>query len=150
MNTDEKQPTPVEILLVEDNPGDVQLMMEALEDAKVNNRVIHAEDGEVAIQTLLKGREKQPPDLPDLVLLDLNLPRVHGKEVLKFIKDDEILKSIPVVILTSSQAEEDIARSYEYHANCYIIKPIDLDRFMRVVNTIDDFWLSVVKLPKKQ
>lgn len=150
MNTDEKQPTPVEILLVEDNPGDVQLMMEALEDAKVNNRVIHAEDGEVAIQTLLKGREKQPPDLPDLVLLDLNLPRVHGKEVLKFIKDDEILKSIPVVILTSSQAEEDIARSYEYHANCYIIKPIDLDRFMKVVNTIDDFWLSVVKLPKKQ
>jgi chemotaxis family two-component system response regulator Rcp1 len=149
MNTDEKKPTPVEILLVEDNPGDVQLMMEALEDAKVNNRVVHVEDGEIAIQTLLKGKEKQPPDLPDLVLLDLNLPRVHGKEVLKFIKDDHVLKSIPVVILTSSQAEEDIAKSYEYHANCYIIKPIDLDRFMKVVNTIDDFWLSVVKLPKQ-
>jgi len=147
MNTELNHPTPIEILLVEDNPGDVQLIWEALEEAKVRNRIIHAENGEIAIEILVEGLKGTPRKLPDLVLLDLNLPRIPGREVLKFIKLDPVLRRIPVVILSSSQAEEDIAKSYEYHANCYIIKPIDLDRFIEVVNAIDDFWLSIVRLP---
>jgi CheY-like chemotaxis protein len=138
---------PVEILLVEDNPGDARLAMEALKDAKVRNNLSWVKDGVEAMAFL--GREGQHSDSPrpDLVLLDLNLPRKDGREVLAEVKTDDNLKRIPVVILTISATEDDIMRSYNLHANCYITKPIDLDQFMKVVKSIESFWLTIVKLP---
>ncbi len=140
----------VDILLVEDSPSDVRLTREALKEAKVHNNLYVAEDGVEAMH-LLRGTGGCENALsPDLILLDLNLPRKDGREVLAELKNDEQLKRIPVVILTTSQAEEDILRTYNLHANCYITKPVDLDQFMKVVRCIEDFWLTVVKLPPKR
>lgn len=137
---------PIEILLVEDNPGDVRLTQEVLKDGKVNNHLSIVDDGEKAISFL----KKQPPYTqaphPDLILLDLNLPRKDGREVLEIIKANEQWRRIPVVILTTSRAEEDIIKAYDLHANCYIAKPIDLDQFIKVVKSIEEFWLTIVKL----
>ncbi len=141
--------TPIEILLVEDNPGDVRLTQEALKDSKVKNNLYVARDGEAAMAFLRKEGEHAGAPTPDLILLDLNLPRKDGREVLADIKQDEDLRRIPVVILTTSKAEEDIARTYNLHANCYITKPVDLDRFLEIVRSIEDFWLSIVRLPPK-
>jgi chemotaxis family two-component system response regulator Rcp1 len=138
---------PIEILLVEDNPGDVRLILEAMKDAKVRNIVHSVDDGEKAMTYLRKEGDFAGRSRPDLVLLDLNLPRKDGREVLAEIKSDPNLKAIPVVILTSSKAEADIVKTYNLHANCYITKPVDLDQFINVVRSIEDFWLTVVRLP---
>ena len=138
---------PVEILLVEDNPGDYRLTQEALREGKVYNNLYWAQDGVEALEFLRqRGRYSDVPR-PDIVLLDLNLPKKDGREVLSEIKGDENLRSIPVVILTTSQAEEDVLRSYDLHANCYVTKPVDLEKFITVVQSIDRFWLNVVTLP---
>ncbi|HVL49157.1 MAG TPA: response regulator [Candidatus Thermoplasmatota archaeon] len=138
---------PIEILLVEDNPGDVRLTREALKEGKVANNLHVAGDGAMALEILhRKGAYANAPR-PDLILLDLNLPKKNGIEVLSEIKADPDLRRIPVVILTTSQAEQDIAKTYSLHANCYITKPVDLNQFMTVVQQIESFWLSVVKLP---
>lgn len=138
---------PIEILLVEDNPGDARLAKEALKESKLKNNLYIADDGVEAMNFLRKkGKYKSMPR-PDLVILDLNLPKKDGREVLSDIKNDDDLKRIPVVILTISQAEEDILKSYNLHANCFISKPIDLDQFIKVVKSIEDFWLTIVKLP---
>ena len=138
---------PVEILLVEDNPGDVRLTQEALREGKVRNNLSVAADGVEAIAYLRREGEYADAVRPDLILLDLNLPRKDGREVLEEIKADPALRHIPVVVLTSSQAEEDIVRAYDLHANCYVTKPVDLDQFIRVVESIEDFWFTIVKLP---
>ncbi len=139
----------IDILLVEDNPGDVRLTQEALKEAKVRNNLHVVEDGVEAMEFLQrKGKYADAPH-PDLVLLDLNLPRKDGREVLEEIKADERLKRIPVVVLTTSRAEEDILRSYNLHANCYVNKPVDLDEFIKIVKSIEDFWLTIVKLPQE-
>jgi CheY-like chemotaxis protein len=137
----------IEILLVEDNPGDVRLTREALRDGKVWNNLSHVSDGVEALDFLnrVKGYENAPR--PDLILLDLNLPRKDGREVLDEIKSDPRLSAIPVVVLTTSRAEEDVLRSYGLHANCYIVKPLDLEQFLIVVQSIETFWFSIVKLP---
>lgn len=140
--------SPVEILLVEDNPGDARLAMEALKDSKVNNKLHHVIDGAEAIAFLKREGEYADAPRPDLILLDLNLPKKSGREVLDEIKKDDSLKHIPVVILTVSDDEGDIIQTYSKHANCYITKPIDLDQFIKVVHSIEDFWLSIVKLPQ--
>ena len=140
---------PIEILLVEDNPGDVRLTNEALRDSKMINHLNTVSDGGAALAYLRRQGEYAQATRPDLILLDLNLPKKDGREVLAEIKNDPDLKRIPVVIITSSSAEEDILRSYNLHANCYISKPVDLDRFMTVVKSIEDFWVSIVKLPPK-
>jgi chemotaxis family two-component system response regulator Rcp1 len=141
---------PVEILLVEDNPGDVRLTREALREGKVYNNLHWAKDGVEALEFLRRaGRHANAPR-PDIILLDLNLPKKDGREVLAEIKGDDQLKQIPVVILTTSKAEEDVLRSYALHANCYITKPVDLDKFILVVKSIDRFWLTVVTLPPPQ
>jgi two-component system, chemotaxis family, response regulator Rcp1 len=137
----------IDILLIEDNPGDVRLTREALKEGKVWNRLSVASDGEVALAFLHREGEFADAPKPDLILLDLNLPRKDGREVLAEIKQDERLANIPVVVLTTSKAEEDILRSYKLHANCYITKPVDLEQFMTVVRSVEDFWLCVVKLP---
>lgn len=139
--------TPIEILLVEDSPGDVRLTQEALRDAKVQNNLHIASDGIEATAFLWRQGKHANAPRPDLILLDLNLPKKGGREVLEEIKQDPSLKSIPVVILTTSAAEEDILRSYQLHANCYITKPVDLEQFLKVIKTIDNFWLAIVKLP---
>ena len=138
---------PIEILLVEDNPGDVDLAREALETGKVANVLHVVRNGEDALAFLRCQGRYAAARRPDLVLLDLNLPRKGGKEVLAEIKSDADLKTIPVVILSSSQAEEDILKSYNLHANCYITKPIDLHQFIKVVQAIEEFWFTIVKLP---
>ena len=139
----------IEILLVEDNPGDARLTREALAQSKVRNNLHHARDGEEALDFLRgSGPGGQHPH-PDLILLDLNLPRRHGREVLEEIKSDPALMHIPVVILTSSQAEEDILRSYQSHANCFITKPVDLEQLTKVVQGIEQFWFTLVKLPSE-
>ncbi len=138
---------PVHILLVEDNPGDVQLTEEALLEAKVMNRLSVVGDGIEALAFLNREPPYADAPRPDLILLDLNLPRKDGREVLATIKQDPKLRAIPVVVLTSSRAEEDIVRTYNLNANCYISKPVDFDQFMRVIKSIEDFWLTVVKLP---
>ncbi len=138
----------IEILLVEDNPGDVDLTREALEDAKVRNCLHVAEDGEEALDFLYKRGKFAGVPRPDLILLDLNLPKKDGREVLKEIKADPELTDIPVVVLTTSQADEDILRAYQLHANCYISKPVNFKQFLTVVKAIEEFWLTVVKLPK--
>lgn len=140
---------PIEVLLIEDNPADVRLMQEALKDSKVLNNLHVANDGETAMSFLRrKGQYAMVPE-PHLILLDLNLPGKDGREVLNEIKNDSALKHIPVVIVTTSAAEEDILKSYCQHANCYVTKPVDLDQFIKVVNAIEDFWFTIVKLPKK-
>jgi len=138
---------PVEVLLVEDNPGDVRLTREALKEGKIRNNLHVARDGVEALAFLRREGEHADAPRPDVILLDLNLPRKDGREVLTEVKSDPALRQIPVVILTSSQAEEDICRAYDLHANCYISKPVDLDQFIRVVKSIEDFWFTVVKLP---
>ncbi len=138
----------VHILLVDDNEGDIVLTVEALSEANIINNISIVRDGEEAINFLnRKGRYKDS-ELPDLILLDINLPRMDGKEVLAIIKSDKELKRIPVIMLTTSSSEKDIGAAYDNHANCYITKPVDLDRFMSVIRTIEDFWISIVKLPK--
>lgn len=138
---------PVEILLVEDNPGDARLTKEALKDGKVYNRLTVVPDGVEALAYLRREGQYAGAAQPDLILLDLNLPRKDGREVLEEIKADDGLKRIPVVILTSSSAEQDVLKSYGLHANCYVTKPVDLDQFMAAVKAIEDFWLTVVTLP---
>jgi CheY-like chemotaxis protein len=139
--------TPVEILLVEDNPGDVRLTQEALREGKVHHNLHVARDGVEAMAFLKHEDGHADEPRPDLILLDLNIPRKDGRKVLAEIKSDPALSRIPVVVLTTSQAEEDIVRTYDLHANCYISKPVDLDRFMTVVRSIEDFWLTIVSLP---
>jgi two-component system, chemotaxis family, response regulator Rcp1 len=141
---------PVEILLVEDNPGDVRLTREALQEAKVRNNLHVAPDGEAALRYLRREGEFRDAVRPDLILLDLNLPGRDGREVLEAIKAVPSLRSIPVVILTSSQAEQDICRAYQLHANCYVTKPVDLDQFITVVKSIENFWFTIVKLPPEE
>ncbi len=138
---------PIHILLVEDNAGDVRLTREALKEGKVGNSLTVAPDGIEALAILRQEGRYAHEARPDLILLDLNLPKKDGREVLAEIKDNPALKRIPVVVLTTSKAEEDILRTYDLHANCYITKPVDFDKFVSVVRSIDDFWLSVVRLP---
>ncbi|HEX8241850.1 MAG TPA: response regulator [Longimicrobium sp.] len=138
---------PVEVLLVEDNPGDVRLTREALKDGKVSNNLSVAPDGVEALRFLRREGPHAGAPRPDVVLLDLNLPRKDGRQVLREMKEDPSLRTIPVVILTSSDAERDIAAAYELQASCYVTKPVDLDQFITVVRSIEDFWFSIVKLP---
>jgi len=139
--------TPIEVLLVEDSPGDVRLTREAFKDAKVHINLHVASDGTEAMDFLYREGKHSNVPRPDLILLDLNLPKKDGREVLEEIKESPALKSIPVVILTTSASDADILRSYRLHANCYITKPVGLDGFLEVVKSIDSFWLSIVKLP---
>jgi CheY-like chemotaxis protein len=140
---------PIEILLVEDNEPDLDLTMEALQSGKLHNRIHVARDGIEALAFLRRQGKHADAPRPHLVLLDLNMPRMDGRETLAEIKKDPALQSIPVVILTTSKSEEDIARSYELQCNCYVNKPVDLQQFMHVVRAIEDFWLCVVQLPVK-
>ncbi len=139
--------SPIEILLVEDNPGDVRLTREALRDAKVRNNMETVADGVEAMAFLRKEGRYSSSIRPDLILLDLNLPKKSGLEVLKEVKTDEDLRRIPIVVLTTSQAEQDIVKSYDLHANAYIAKPVELTQFVSVVKAIEDFWLEIVRLP---
>ena len=139
----------IELLLVEDNPGDVRLTMEALKDANVVNRLSVARDGVEALAFLRREGTYKAAPRPDLILLDLNLPKKDGREVLAEIKQDPNLRRTPVVVLTTSQAEEDILRTYDLHVNCYITKPVDFDQFVKVLHSIDEFWLAIVKLPRE-
>lgn len=139
---------PVEILLVEDNPGDVRLTIEALKEGHIDNNLNVVEDGEQALAYLRREHDFSGVPRPDLILLDLNLPRKDGREVLSEIKSDDVLKTIPVVVLTTSEADGDIRHSYYLQANCYITKPVDLDRFIDIVRSIKDFWLTIAKLPQ--
>ena len=140
----------INILLVEDNEGDIILTLEAFKEARIHNNVDVVKDGEKAIQYLRKEGQYIHSYTPDLILLDINLPRLDGKEVLAYIKNDDVLKSIPVVMLTTSDSEKDIMDSYLRHANCYITKPVGFEHFMQVVLTIKDFWISIVRLPKHE
>ena len=137
----------IDILLVEDNPGDVRLTMEALKEAKLLNTIANVRDGVEAMDYLRREGKYTDAVRPDLILLDLNLPKKDGREVLAEIKNDPNLRRIPVVILTTSRAEQDILKAYNLHANCYITKPVDLDQFVRVAKSIDDFWFTMVRLP---
>lgn len=139
----------IEVLLVEDNPGDVRLTKEALREGKVRNNLYVVEDGVEAMAFLRRQGKYENAVRPDLVLLDLNLPRKDGREVLEEMKGDASLRNIPVVVLTSSQAEQDIVRAYDLHANCYVTKPVDLDQFITVVQSIESFWFTIVKLPSE-
>lgn len=141
--------TPIHILLVEDNEGDILLTKEAFEDAKLHVKLSIVKDGIEAIDFVNKEGKYENADQPDLVLLDVNLPKKNGHEVLKYIKESEAIKHIPVIMLTTSSAEKDINRSYSNYVNCYITKPVDVNDFMMVVNTIEDFWISIVKLPTR-
>lgn len=138
---------PFEILLVEDNPGDVRLIREALQEGKVRSNLSVARDGVEAFAFLRREPPHAAAPRPDLIVLDLNLPRKDGREVLQEVKGDSTLRRIPVIVLTSSQAEQDILRAYDLHANCYVTKPVDFDQFIHVVHAIEDFWFSIVKLP---
>lgn len=137
----------VEILLVEDSPGDVRLTIEALADAKISNKISVTSDGIEALSFLRREGEFKDAARPGLILLDLNMPRMDGREFLEIVKNDDEFRNIPVVVLTTSQADSDILKSYNLRANCYITKPVDLDQFMVVVQSIREFWLSIVKLP---
>jgi chemotaxis family two-component system response regulator Rcp1 len=138
---------PIDILLVEDNAGDIDLAREALGTGKLHNALHVVQDGVAAMDFLRKKGNYVKAPRPDLIILDLNLPKKDGREVLAEIKQDENLKRIPVVILTTSRAEEDVLKSYDLHANCFIVKPIDLNQFLHVVKSIEEFWLSIVVLP---
>ena len=137
----------IEVLLIEDSPSDARLTQEAFKDGKIRNNLTVVTDGAEGLAYLQREGKYASVSRPDLVLLDFNLPKVDGREVLRRIKNDPQLQSIPVVILTTSDAEEDVAKAYEYHANCYIRKPVDLSRFLEIVSAIENFWLTVVKLP---
>ncbi len=139
---------PIEILLVEDNPGDVRLTKEALKDARVSNNLHVTMDGVEALAFLRKQGKHAAAPRPDLILLDLNLPKKNGREVLEEIKAEDALRHIPVVILTTSQAEQDVVESYRLRANAYVTKPVDLDQFLKVVGSIEQFWLEIVKLSR--
>jgi CheY-like chemotaxis protein len=139
----------IEILLVEDNPGDARLAIELLKEAKVFNHLTVVSDGVEAMEYLRREGKHKDAVRPDLVLLDLNLPRKDGRQVLREIRADEKLRRIPVVVLTTSEAEEDVLRAYDLSANCYVTKPVDLDQFVKVVQSIENFWLSIVKLPQQ-
>ncbi|MGZ5033325.1 MAG: response regulator [Usitatibacter sp.] len=147
MSRKQGEAPPVEILLVEDNPGDYRLTQEALHEGKVYNNLHWAKDGVEALDFLNRRGKHSDAPRPDIILLDLNLPKKDGREVLSEIKADADLKAIPVVILTTSKAEEDVLRSYDLHANCYVTKPVDLDKFIVVVQSIDRFWLTIATLP---
>jgi len=138
---------PINILLVEDNPADARLIKEVFKDTKIKNELYVVKDGVDAMALLNQENEYANIPRPDVILLDLNLPRKDGREVLKELKEDDTLKSVPIVVLTTSSAEEDIIRTYNNHANCYITKPVDFDQFLKVINAIEDFWLTVVSLP---
>jgi CheY-like chemotaxis protein len=138
---------PIEILLVEDNPSDVRLVEEALKDGKLRNNLTVVGDGAMALAYLRKDDPYEEAPHPDLILLDLNLPKMDGRELLSHVKQSHDLRHIPVVVLTTSKSEVDILNTYELHANCYVTKPVDLDQFIKVVKTIEHFWLSIVKLP---
>jgi CheY-like chemotaxis protein len=140
---------PIEILLVEDNPGDVDLTREMVEASKVRNVIRNVSDGVEAMAYLRRQAPYTDATRPDLILLDLNIPKKDGRSVLSEIKQDADLKDIPVVILTTSEAESDILKSYQLHANCYITKPVDLNKFTSIIRSIEDFWLTVVKLPRR-
>jgi two-component system, chemotaxis family, response regulator Rcp1 len=139
---------PIEILLVEDNPGDARLAVEALKESKVHNHLHHVVDGVEAMRFLRREGEYAGMPAPDLILLDLNLPRKDGREVLAEIKEAPELRAVPVVVLTTSAAERDLVKSYDLHANAYVVKPIDLERFIEIVQAIEEFWFSIVKLPQ--
>jgi chemotaxis family two-component system response regulator Rcp1 len=140
----------IEILLVEDNPGDALLTREAFDEARVRNNLHHVTDGVRAMEFLRREGEYERSPRPDIILLDLNMPRKGGLEVLEEVKNDPRLKDIPVVVLTTSAAEEDVVRSYQAHANAYITKPVDLAKFLSVVRTLEEFWLAVVRLPPRR
>jgi two-component system, chemotaxis family, response regulator Rcp1 len=141
---------PVKILLVEDNPGDVRLTREALKEGKVHNEMYVVQDGQAAISFLNRQGEYADAPRPDVILLDLNLPKMDGREVLAVIKNDPSLKRIPVIVLTTSEDERDILKSYDLHANAFVTKPVDLDRFIEIVGKIEGFWLTIVKLPPSE
>jgi len=143
------KPRSIEILLVEDNPGDARLTLEGMREAKVKNRMHVVEDGVEAMAFLRREGRYSVAPRPDLILLDLNLPRKDGRAVLAEVKADPDLKRIPVVILTTSRAEEDVLRAYNLHANCYVTKPVDLSQFLKIVALIDEFWVNVVTLPQR-
>ena len=140
---------PIEILLAEDNPGDILLTQEALAEAKIHNTLHVAKDGVEAMAFLRKEEPYTDAPTPDLILLDLNMPRKSGREVLAEVKSDPDLRRIPVVILTTSESEEDILATYNLHANCYVTKPVDLEQFEKVVRSVEEFWFSIVRLPRK-
>jgi two-component system, chemotaxis family, response regulator Rcp1 len=146
----ETQQNPIQILLVEDNLGDIRLTQEVFKEGKLHNVLHSVQDGEEAIAFLRREGKYADAGRPDLILLDLNLPKKDGREVLKEIKTDSNLASIPVVILTTSKSEEDIDRTYDLHANCYITKPFDLEQFITVAKSIEKFWFSIVKLPQRR
>lgn len=139
----------LEILLVEDNEGDIRLTIEAFKEAKIRNHIRVVRDGEEALAYLKKEAGYADMQTPDIILLDINLPKVDGKEVLHELKNDPMLKSIPVIMLTTSSAESDVQESYANHANSYVIKPVDLDKFMEVIRSIEEYWISIVKLPSR-
>ena len=140
---------PIHVLLVEDNEGDIFLTTEALEDGKIVNKISIARDGKEAIQFLEEKLSSSNSELPDLILLDVNLPKKNGHEVLQFIKESPNFKRLPVIMLTTSSAESDIMLSYKNHANCFITKPVEVENFIKVVSGIEDFWISIVRLPMK-
>ncbi|MDA8018390.1 MAG: response regulator [Thermoanaerobaculia bacterium] len=137
----------VEILLIEDNPDDVELTLASLEESKIGNQVHVVADGLAALDFLQRRNGHESAPQPDLILLDLNLPRMNGHEVLEVIKEDPTLRRIPVVVLTTSEADEDILKAYDLHVNCYITKPIDLEQFVKVTRAVEEFWFTIVKLP---
>lgn len=140
---------PIEILLVEDNEGDILLTTDALMERKIVNKINVAKDGKAAIHFLDECISVEKKELPDLILLDINLPKKNGHEVLQYIKGHEVLKQIPVIMLTTSSSEKDILQSYKHHANCYITKPVEVNDFLSAITSIEDFWVSLVKLPSK-
>jgi CheY-like chemotaxis protein len=140
---------PIDILLVEDNPGDARLALESLKESKIRNTIHWVQDGLEAMKFMHRQGSYENAPRIDLILLDLNMPKMDGREVLAKIKSDNDLKRIPVVIFTISKAEEDILKAYDLHTNCYITKPLDLDRFLKVIQSIEDFWLTIVRLPKE-
>ncbi|MEX0782525.1 MAG: response regulator [Dehalococcoidia bacterium] len=140
---------PIEVLLVEDSPGDVRLTREALKEGKIRNNLSHVPDGVEAMAFLRHEGQYAGVPKPDIVLLDLNMPRKDGREVLAEMKADTRLRRIPVVVLTTSEAEQDILKTYDLHANCYITKPVDLDQFISIVRSVENFWLQLVKLPRE-
>jgi len=148
MNTSLTSISPLEILLVEDNPGDIRLTEEGFKEAKICNNLNVVTDGLEVMRFLRREGKYTNAPCPDLILLDLNLPKKDGREVLAEIKEDPLLRRIPVIVLTTSRAEEDILKTYDLHVNCYITKPVDLEQFLEIVRGIQDFWLTIVKLPK--
>jgi CheY-like chemotaxis protein len=150
MTTTGRYGRPLEILMVEDNPGDVRLAVEAFKEGKILSRLSVVEDGSSALDFLRRASGYEDAPRPDLILLDLNLPRRDGREVLAEVKTDEDLLDIPVIVLTTSKSDEDVSRAYHLHANCYINKPVDLDQFLAVIRSIETFWLTTVRLPPRR